>query len=224
MTGFELRDDSYGVGKVMLLHSSWKPEYERIFREKHIEALRLSYSLGFKDKDVCFVSLLGFLRSLEIYSWDVTSVDISNLTELEVLGFEIQCKKPVDFSRLKKLRVASLTWREGYKGVFEVNSLEELNIVNYPFEDLIPLNRLSRLRNLKITSRKLASLNGITSLKQLESLDLYNCPQLSSLSGAEKCSQRVEIEVEACRHISRNIMKTHNKALQPTSPLARRRV
>jgi hypothetical protein len=213
MANFEFRDDSHGIGTVMILHSSWKPDFEKILREKNIEAIRLSYSMGFRDRDVGFISRLTFLRSLEIYTWDVTSVNVSNLNKLEVLGFEIQCKTRVDFSKLNKLRVAFLRWRKGFEGIFRVGTLEELNVVNYPYEDLIPLKGLKKLRKLHITSRKLASLNGITALKRLRELDLYNCPQLSSLSGVDKCPQRIEIEVEACRHISRSTMKTHNKAL-----------
>lgn len=59
MADFELREDSYGLGQVMILRSSWKPEHEKVLRERRIEALRLSYSAGFYDKDVRFVSLLN---------------------------------------------------------------------------------------------------------------------------------------------------------------------
>lgn len=112
--------------------------------------------------------------------------------------------------------MAFLRWRQGFKGILEAHSLEELNVVNYPFQNLIPLSNLTRLRRLKITSRKLASLDGITKLQQLEHLDLYNCPNLSSLSGVEECPQKIEIEVETCRHISRDLLKTHNETLEPT--------
>jgi hypothetical protein len=79
--------------------------------------------------------------------------------------------------------------------------------------DLIPIASLANLEKLYLTSRKLRTLFGIETFHNLTALDLYNCPYLESLAGVEKCPKRVEFEIEACRHISKERLRTHNKAM-----------
>lgn len=209
---YEIRDDEHEIGKVLIVRSPWKDKFKTMLKAMGIHALRLSKSMGFTDTDVSFIEELDCLRSLEIYSWNVKDVTaIGKMNNLEVIGLQTPSRKRVDLSHLNKLRVALLTYHPGLVDIFKVSTLEYLNIGPYPYENLEELSDLVNLKSLLLTSRKLTSLTGIEHLKQLESLDLYNCPNLQSLNGVEKCLLLSDIEVEACRHISAKRMKTHNK-------------
>ena len=95
-----------------------------------------------------------------------------------------------------------VTWTKGLQSLLRVATLEKLNIQNYPHIDLTPCAGLSLLRSLYLTSRKLESLAGIESLKNLEVLDLYNCPKLASLEAAERCPILQQLEIEACARLN----------------------
>ncbi|ONF45201.1 hypothetical protein BTO32_01645 [Marinobacter lutaoensis] len=165
-------------------------------------ALRLSDYYGFKGEDLSFLSSLWFLKSLEIYCWDAKGVQaVGDLPHLEVLGLQFRSTRKIDFSGFSRLRVAMVTWTKGLQSLLEVATLEKLNIQNYPHIDLTPCAGLSLLRSLYLTSRKIESLSGIESLKNLEVLDLYNCPKLASVEEANGCPHLQKLEIEACTRL-----------------------
>ncbi|WP_284209231.1 leucine-rich repeat domain-containing protein [Thalassotalea eurytherma] len=203
MSNFEVREDEDGIGKVLILKNAWSDKIESHMLKNKIYALRLSDSFGFKDTDLTFLSALTFLKSLEVYCWDAKNIkSIESLTQLEVLGLQIKSQQKLNLENFDKLRVLKVTWSKGLTSIFELKSVEKLNIQNYPNEDLSNISKMILLKKLYLTSRKLQSLNGITNFKQLESLDLYNCPQLVSTDGIEECTKLKTIEIEACRHLS----------------------
>jgi Leucine-rich repeat (LRR) protein len=102
---------------------------------------------------------------------------------------------------LTSLRVAKLHWAKGMEGLLSVPTLQYLNIVNFPYSDLVPLSELTRLRRLSLVSRTLASLDGIERCSQLEHFDLFRCPELESLDVLAKCPRIKRVEVESCRHL-----------------------
>ena len=203
MSKFEVREDENGIGKVLILKSTWSDKIESHMLKKKIFALRLSDSFGFKDTDLTFLSGLTFLKSLEVYCWDAKNIkSIESLTQLEVLGLQIKSQQKLNFTGFGKLRVVGVTWTKGLTSIFNLKSIEKLNIQNYPDVDLIQISKMALLQKLYLTSRKLQSLNGVSHLKELELLDLYNCPQLTSTNGIEVCTKLRTIEIEACRHLS----------------------
>jgi hypothetical protein len=205
MSKFEVREDENedGIGKVLILKSAWSDEIETYMLKEKIFALRLSDSAGFKCTDLTFLLNLNFLKSLELYCWDAKNIKvIESLTQLEVLGLQFKSQRKLDFSKFESLRVVKATWAKGLSSILDLRTLEKLNIQNYPNEDLVQISQMSFLKQLYLTSRKLKSLDGISNLKQLELIDLYNCPQLTSTNGIEACTKLKTLEIEACRHLS----------------------
>ena len=97
----------------------------------------------------------------------------------------------------------------GLEGIFDVEGLQFLNIQNYPYEDLTPLSKMSGLRSLSLTSRKLKSLAGIEGCCNLEHLDLYDCGILEGDSELEVLPALRSIEIESCGQVeSRRLNKT----------------
>jgi len=203
MNNVEVRQDENGIGKVLILKGEWTDEISSYMQVNEIFALRLTDSLGFKGHDITFLSQLGFLLSLELYCWDANGIKvIESLPQLEVLGLQYKSAQGIDFSAFSKLRVALVTWSKGLGSLFNISSLEKLNIKNYPHSDLMPISSMHELKELHLTSRKLESLRGIEQLNKLEKLDLYNCQNLTSLLGTEKCPDLKTIEIEACNRVS----------------------
>lgn len=203
MSNFEIRQDENGIGKVLILKGEWTDEVSSYMQENAIYALRLTDSFGFKGLDISFLSKLDFLRSLELYCWDAKGIKvIESLPQLEVLGLQYKSAQKIDLSAFSKLKIALVTWSKGLGSLLEISSLEKLNIQNYPHSDLKPISSMHELKDLYLTSRKLESLSGIEQLNKLETLDLYNCQNLTSLLGTEKCPDLKTIEIEACNRVS----------------------
>jgi len=203
MNNFELRDDENGIGKVLILRGDWSDDIASYMKRQKILALRLTDSFGFKGQDLSFISDLKFLRSFELYCWEAKGVNrIEELSNLEVLGVQYKSSQKVDLSGFSNLRVALLKWSKGLESILSLRNLEILNIQNYPFKDLEPISSMTKLQKLYLTSRKLESLTGVSQLKSLRLLDLYNCPALKSTSGIEHCPSLEDLEIEACNQVS----------------------
>jgi hypothetical protein len=202
MSNFEVREDEHGIGNVLILKGDWCGDVASYIRSNNIYALRLTDSFGFKGQDLSFLSGLTFLRSLEVYCWDARGVSVvESLPKLEVIGLQYKSSESINFSGFGALKVAKATWAKGLSSLFEVRSLELLNVQNYPHENLQLISGMTRLKRLLLTSRKLQSLSGIECLQALEQLDLYNCPYLESLVGVEGCPKLSSIKIEACKRV-----------------------
>ncbi|MBV1884017.1 MAG: hypothetical protein KUG82_20425 [Pseudomonadales bacterium] len=203
MSKFEIRDDEHGIGKVLILKDEWEDSIADYMIKNQIYALRLTDSYGFKGKDLSFIPALTFLKSFEIYCWDAKDINvIEALTNLEVLSVQFMSNKVIEVSSFSKLRVVMLTWKKGLTSLLSPNSIEHLNISNYPYENLLPISHLSNLKKLYLTSKKLKTLEGIENFGKLEHLDLYNCQQLISKAGINKCMSLQKVEIEACNKLS----------------------
>lgn len=201
-----IRDCEHGTGKVLIPRSGWRTSFTDILLNQNISALRLSYSAGFRGDSIEFIADLPFLTSLEIYSFDVHDISpIQHLKKLEVLGLEVKSAKGLNHWRAP-LRVALLRWCKDLSFVFDRNTIEYLNVVNYPYENLQPLASLALLRRLSLTSRKLKLLDGIDRLSALAHLDLYSCPSLLSVEDARTKGSIKHLEIEACRHVSKQLL------------------
>jgi len=192
--------------KVFVLTGPWRDKYASIIKSKKIKNIRLVLSMGLTDQDLFFLSKLdGYnLRGIEVYNWGIT--DLTPLLEFKTLrriGFECDLKVDFDFSRFVDLQKCFFRWIKGKcETIFSCSLLEDFNVVNYPFENLLNMTSFPLLRNLEITSRKLKALTGIERLTKLESLDLYNVPFLNSLDGIGACENIEELNIETCRKIN----------------------
>lgn len=167
-----------------------------------IDALRLTDSFGFKGGDLSFLPSLTYLKSLELYCWDAKNVKlIETLPQLEVVGLQFKSTQKINFSNFHNLRVAKVTWAKGLTSLLDAKAIEYLNVQNYPYENLKPIEHMRKLKRLYLTSRKLESLDGIQQFSDLEELDLYNCQQLKSKEGIDQLPKLKKIEIEACNKL-----------------------
>ncbi len=191
-----------GMGRCLVLTAPWSDSFKSIIDKENISVLRLSQSAGWNGNDISFINYLPSLSGVEIYSWGVKDITpLESISNLEYLGLQCEFTKAPDFSKLKKLKVLKLFWRPKAKTIFSCDELNLLNIVNYPSENLKELNRMSLLRRLQLTSKKIKSLSGIEELSSLSILDLADCPKLEDFSGIDKCQQIEIVEIENCKRV-----------------------
>ncbi|MFQ2586117.1 leucine-rich repeat domain-containing protein [Aeromonas caviae] len=191
-----------GMGRCLVLTAPWSDSFKSIIDKENISVLRLSQSAGWNGNDISFINYLPSLSGVEIYSWGVKDITpLESISNLEYLGLQCEFTKAPDFSKLKKLKVLKVLWRPKAKTIFSCDELNLLNVVNYPSENLKELNKMSLLRHLQLTSKKIKSLSGIEELSSLSILDLADCPKLEDLSGIDKCQQIEIVEIENCKRV-----------------------
>ena len=193
------------MGRCLVLKAPWSDNFIDVIKEENISVLRLTESMGWKNKDISFLEKLQDigLRGVEIYAWDVKDImPLQFIPYLEYLGLQCEFTKAPDFSNFNKLKICKLHWRPKAKTVFGCSNLKHLNVTNYPSEDLQELKNITGLKRLQITSRKLLSLVGIESLRSLSILDLAGCTKLETLTGIERCQELQVIELENCKKVN----------------------
>jgi hypothetical protein len=206
---YEIRDNEHGVGKVFILCAPWRDAYADLMTSEDIRAIRLpDKGFGFDAQPIDFIADLNFLKSVEIYTYDITDLTpLTNLENIEVLGLQVKSAAGIKGWR-PPLRVLLASWRQQLEPMLSIESLEYVNISNYPFVDLQAL-ATPRLRRLSLASRKLATLSGSADLPLLETVDLYNCPNLKSVEELFSAHSMKTLSVAACRHISQTQKTTH---------------
>ena len=188
--------------EIMVLRRPWNPNHRDAMARLGIQGLRLSESAGWKETNLDFLSSLKELRSLEIYSQGITDLEpVARLHALEMIGLYCPYKKNFDFSAFKQLKTLLLNWRSGAETLARCNSLQLLNVINYPLENLQHLSQLSGLKTLKVTSSKLKTLEGVEFLSDLLHLDLYRCTQLAALTGIESNPSLLTLHIDCCKKI-----------------------
>ena len=166
------------------------------------------------------------LRFVDIEYDDTVDLSaLAGLKVLEVLRVHVKkLRRPMPTTP-ETLVQANLIWRGGMDSVLFASSLRNLDIARYPFQNLQPLQRLSRLETLQIyIASDLTSLCGIEAMRVLERLaiesarkltleqrpiasqsltDIYlqNCPQISSLKTLASMPRLQTVLIGDCKRV-----------------------
>lgn len=196
--------DQDEAGRSILVQTgAWNPADIEQIERAGVTGLRLSWSAGWRGKDIDFLADLPWLRSIEIYSEEVHDIRIfSRLRRLEHIGLHAPYGKGMDFSALPLLRVLKTNWRPGSNSLAGCAHLKELNVTAYPYADLVPLAQLKQLKDLRITSTRMTSLHGANAFSFLVRLDLFRCRLLTSLQGIERTTSLTRLDIDQCKKFS----------------------
>ncbi|WML46762.1 hypothetical protein RCG23_14045 [Neobacillus sp. PS3-34] len=190
-------------GDCLVLTGNWDESFRNILLKKEINNLRLSRSAGWKDNDLSFLKTLPFLKGIEVYADDIRDLSVMNdLKLLEHLGLGCNLSLDLDFNNFENLKTFQGRWNKHLINIFNLSSIENLNIINYPYEDLVAVNNFYNLKRLQLTSTKLKTLKGIDNLINLKIIDLFGCTQLESLESIDRLELLEEIEVETCKKLN----------------------
>lgn len=209
--GFLVWQDVAPAGLRFVLQAAWDDRFESTLRRHDIVGIVLSIGFGWPGGPLEFLRGFPDLRSLALMRWDHRDITVlASLKRLEWINLECQFGA-FDFGALPNLRNATVRWRPGAGSLLRQPGLEQLLVQGYPHDDLRPLAGLQRLRHLGLSSRKLASLDGLADLGALRGLDLYNCPALADFSALGSAPALEVLEFNACRGV---------RSLEPMASLA----
>jgi len=201
--GFFIDTGEKNSGDCLVLTSYWNESLRDIMFEKEINNLRLSRFAGWKDKDVSFLKTLPFLKGIEVYADDIRDLSaMKDLELLEYIGLDCNLSFDLDLNNFVNLKILQVKWNKHLKNMINLSSIEYLNIIKYPYEDLVALHNYSNLKKLQLTSTKLKSLKGIDNLKNLKSVDFFKCNHLESLESVDRLELLEELDIEKCKKLN----------------------
>ncbi|MEJ5219105.1 hypothetical protein WG622_12690 [Cognatishimia sp. D5M38] len=208
-TQYQIIDHEHVSGKVFILQSSWQQKFAVMMRQQRISALRVpSPGFGCKAQPLDFIVDLQFLKSVEVYHDGIEDISpLAELSNVEILGLQVSNTRGLSNWR-PPLRVLMARWSKHIAPMLSIDTLEYVNIQNYPFENLRHF-RTPRLRRLALTSRRLQTLAGVHNLQKLEEVNFYNCPSLGSVTELDELKTMRTLKVAACRQISSKPIEKH---------------
>jgi len=199
--GGYITQNDYNQGNCLVLEKSWDDSFYTLIENEQIKYLRLSELAGWKDDHIDFLKNISTLKGVEIYSTKIKNISVLEaLPNLRMLNLDCPYRN-IDFSKLKHLEHLSIKWRLNSETIFDLINLLTINIVNFPYKDFFNFRKLLNLNNIKLTSRKLRTLNGIENLNELASIDLFRCPNLTTLKNIGQCKKLISLEIENCKNI-----------------------
>ena len=181
--------------------SSWRKEFIQLIRRKNIKELYL-YTEFEAEANLSFLTKIPHLEAFSII--DFTINDISHIHELHFLrslGVTTYCNTEIDFTQFPRLEDCSLEWRTKAKSLFSCKTLKHLFLNRYSGKDTSEFSQLTGLKSLSIANAPVQTLNGLSPLKKLTYLGLYNLRKLESLAGIEALINLETLEVNGCRSL-----------------------
>jgi hypothetical protein len=207
---YDITVDAEGRKRVWL-NGSWKNEYSgqesfEDIREIYVTWDPLLYDgAPVGEADISFVGLIPMLDSFRIYC--ALPIDLKPLSEVvDLKTLDVECPKvraPFAVEKLTMLRRLRIVWHRHLTSSIQLSNLESLSIQNYPFTSLAEIAHMKRLVNLEIIgSKKLLSLEGLSSLTKLEKLFIDRSPHLADISAINDVPFRGDVTFESCKLVT----------------------
>jgi hypothetical protein len=194
--------DDEGYGNALVLRSRWSSRYLDLITRYRIRVIRLNERLGWHESDVSFLVELPGVHGVDILSDKVTDVSpIFRLRKLKTLSLYCKAKVAGDFTQLTHLQCVGLGWRSVFGSVFDLGTLQTINIIGYPEKDLTRWTSNRQLERLRLESRELETLRGIECFPNIRQLELYRCRNLQSLDEVGSSASIQELRISHCASI-----------------------
>lgn len=175
-----------------------------IINEKKLSGLRIFAQLE-PDRltDLNFLKNYSFLESLDITSID--DYDFSFLRELEnlkALSITTLGKNKIDLSNQINLESLALVWRKGkILGIEKCRNINELCLINFNEKDFDSIKTLENLKELKIKSASVTSMDGVENFTALKKLELGVCRKLEDLTSMTGLKNLTFLSFDTCPKI-----------------------
>jgi Leucine-rich repeat (LRR) protein len=201
IAGLKLENGQYGRRGVVT--SVWSDQITTYVKDHEISELELNHTKGWHGNDLMFLLELPHLVSLQILDLRISDVTpIHSLHALKTLSVMTYCTTEIDFRVFSALEDCSLEWRPNAQSLFECKTLEKLVVNRYDGKDITPFTNLTELKSLTILNAPIESLRGLERLQKLRRLRLADLRRISSLAGIETLNQLEELEIHTCRGFS----------------------
>ncbi len=179
---------------------------------------RFGRDIDVVEVGICDIGDLSFLRHLpnvkSVWVFTTSVKDLSGLryaSQLERFAIDRpSCRMDVLGELVNLTSIHLDDWRPGAAGVFNLTEIQHASIRRYPYTELRPMHRWTKLNSLWLAYGALESLEGIPAIvtklelkmlrklhdirsisdcHALERLVIGDCKQLSSLEGLETCRE-----------------------------------
>lgn len=187
----------------------YKKEYspqtvKDIIEKNKLDGLRIF--VQFKDQllgNYEFLKEFNFLKRLDIDSMEDPDLNLLNfLTNLKSLSIGMPGKTSIDLSNLVNLENLSILWRPKIAGMVKCQKLKRLSIMEHKENNLINFTGLPNLEGLVIKHSTIKSLEGITSMVKLINLFLGACRNLTSIKELSNLKNLKEVRLNGCPKIN----------------------
>ena len=109
------------------------------------------------------------------------------LRELTHLTLPHQAKPQIDLAQFPNLRELSCAGKGNAQNLNQAAALELLYLFSFKDLDLAALGSLKQLKHLTLIQPAIETLNGLTELSQLETLDIAYAHKLHDISALQQC-------------------------------------
>lgn len=200
--GFRLRKNAKNE-HYLDVFGYWDPSLKDFIQENNIDYLMLSDG---KWGDLSFLeSVKNYIKKLVFHSHSDEEIlgGLHYLFELESLSLEVVSKTPLDFSCFPKLKKCNLYWNKTFsENLFSIMGLEELTIRGWKSSNFAPFTNLKNLLELNIRQSGIIDTNGISALKQLEILVLYDLRKLVEMGDISNLEKLQKLDLGNCKKAS----------------------
>lgn len=159
---------------------------------------------GYKLDNVNFLKEYDFITEISITDDQIEISGVHYLANLKYLSLS-NGKQPVDLSKFKHLKEASIDWNNKVIGLDSLNHIKRLSIRKFKpqSKDFTVLARCNDVEYLHITESNIESFKGIENLQLLNHFEGHYLTKLESLEGLEKLSTHLKIIVlDYCRKLA----------------------
>jgi Leucine-rich repeat (LRR) protein len=181
---------------------AWTSEIARQMHREGVRELYLNHARGWKGATLEFLHELPALAAFSLVDFTIRDITpIHELTGLHALEISTYCDTPIDFQRFPNLERCLLYWRRGSQSLFQCAGLKWLFIHRYNEASSMPFARLLDLEELSIANSELREIEHLSALSTLRFLGLFNLKHIASLRGIESLVQLDSLEINGCKAI-----------------------
>ena len=194
---FTIEDES--EERVLVVRGDWSDQARRIVERGDVDALRLNYALGYRERD------LGFLGAWPLQRLEILARTIKDLTpvyrlagSLEHLKVTTNERATIDLTALPRLSSIGAHWQQVADTLPYAVGLKSVFLLGYSEPDFCGLHRLQELTSLRLKEmRGLRSLDGVEELPQLTDLQPVGATQLADIEALARCRALQTLWLEA---------------------------
>lgn len=108
---------------------------------------------------------------------------------------------PVAFDSLPNLHHLFSVWPKNNKWIHTLLGLQSLTLMKFNESDLTALTKLKNLTSLKLSTARIADLQGIIAMTKLTRLTLARCIKLIDIDDISFCKALTYLEIQTCKKI-----------------------
>jgi len=173
--------------------------------KKKLTGMCFSKWLGFQGNEIIIDNTFEFVDEVNIIDSNISDISfIYKFPNVKKLNIQNMDRTQIDFNHFKALEELFLTWRKGITNLFSKRSLRILKLDRFK-EKTLEID-IDSLEELWMINSSIKNLSILSSLKNLEFLKLGYLPNLEDSSWIKRLENLEGLEIESCKKLSSTIL------------------